>query len=116
MSQEPQIAYRLCGMGKYSCPWFLRATPRARVLAHATQRDRRKRPRRGSVYIAIVSISMLVAVIGVGSLLAVRSQSKGADASNDALEARVYAASAVEIGKQLMYSDSSWRTNHSNGT
>ena len=76
----------------------------------------RRRPRRGSVYIAIVSISMLVAIIGVGSLLAVRSQYRASEASNDSLEARTYAASGIEIGKQLMYSDSSWRTNHSNGT
>jgi len=73
-----------------------------------------KHRRRGSVYMIVLAISMLVTVIGIASLFAVRVQRRSAQIINDCAEARLYARSAVQLGL-LHVQDSNWRNTYSNG-
>lgn len=74
----------------------------------------RHRPR-GSVYLIVLSVSVLVTVIGIASLFAVRVQRRSAEIARDCGEARLYAQSAVELG--LLYvQDPNWRNTYLDGT
>src|SRR5205814_887077 len=71
--------------------------------------------RRGSAYLLVVFVSMIVAVIATGAILAVRSQAQSADLLGDTSEARSYARSAVDLGRLWISQDANWRSNRSNG-
>jgi hypothetical protein len=64
----------------------------------------------------VVGVSLCVAAISVGAIAVVRGQSRVADSLNDTAEARLYALSAIELGRYLVYSDPNWRNNRGNGT
>src|SRR6185369_2208038 len=59
--------------------------------------------------------SMVVTVMAVGAIAIVRAQARGNDALGDAAEARLYALSAIDLGRLWISQDSSWRTNRPNG-
>jgi len=70
---------------------------------------------RGSVYIIVLALSMMVAVIGLASLFAVRVQRRAAQMTKDCAQARLCARSAIELG--LLYvQDPNWRDAWLNGT
>src|SRR5260370_36471608 len=71
--------------------------------------------RRGSTYLAVCGMCLLVATIALGALAAVRVRARAAKARNDALEARQYAVSATEIGRVWIAQDKKWRTDYANG-
>jgi hypothetical protein len=71
--------------------------------------------RRGSVYLMVLALSMMVTVMGLASLFAVRVQRRAAQITKDCAEARLCAQSAVELGL-LFVKDQSWRTTWPNGT
>lgn len=75
----------------------------------------RRRRRRGSVYVAILGLSILVAVIGLGGIALARAQARTRDLQADTAEARSYALSAVELARTLIAGDATWRTTHANG-
>jgi type II secretory pathway component PulK len=64
-----------------------------------------RRFHRGSVYLTVLSVSMIVSVIGVGALLAVRQQRLASDMADDADSARVAARSGIDIARYLIASD-----------
>jgi len=69
----------------------------------------------GSVYIIVLSVSMMVTIIGLASLFAVRVQRRSAEITKDCVEARLCAQSAIELG--LLYvQDPNWRTTWPNST
>ena len=70
--------------------------------------------RRGSVYILILSASMLVAIIGISALTAARIQHRAAAGTDDLAAARVYARSALEIAVHNISQDPNWRTTYGN--
>ena len=72
------------------------------------------RNRRGSVYILILSASLLVAVIGISALTTARIQHRAAAGTDDLAEARGYARSALEIALQNISADPNWRTTYGN--
>lgn len=72
--------------------------------------------RRGAAYVMVMTISLLVSVIGVAALTAVRVQIRTASNSNDCEEARSYAQSGLELARNWINSDSSWRTNRTSGS
>lgn len=72
--------------------------------------------RQGSVYLIVLSVSMMVTVIGLASLFAVRVQRRSAEVVKDCAEARLCAQSTVELGLYYVSSDSNWRTTWPNGT
>lgn len=74
-----------------------------------------KRTRHGSIYLHVLVTSLLVAVLGLGSLLAVRLQVRSALLDRESAQARLCAASAVEIGLFRVKQDVNWRTTWSNG-
>ena len=71
---------------------------------------------RGSVYVMVLGVSVLVAVIGVGALLTARIATRAATGSNDAAEADVLATSAVEHALSLINAQPNWRTAYQSGT
>ena len=78
----------------------------------------RIRPRRygGSVYLYVLASSLLVTILGLGSLAAVRIQMRSARLARDSAEARACAVSAIELGRLQIKQNSSWRTTYPNGT
>lgn len=54
--------------------------------------------RRGSSYLLVLSVSMIIALIGLSGLIAARIDHKIASTTSDATEARFYALAAIEIG------------------
>jgi hypothetical protein len=79
-------------------------------------RNRRdNRARRGSIYLHVLASSLLVAILGLGSLAAVRVQMRSARLSRDCAQARACAASAVEVGLVLIKQNTTWRSTWPNG-
>ncbi len=72
--------------------------------------DRTQRRRRGTAYMAVVGASLLVTVIGLGSLMLTRLHHRTLNRAALGSEARFYAQSAVEavIGASHVYP--TWRT------
>ncbi len=68
------------------------------------------RLRRGGMYIAVLGASMLVVVMGLGALLAARTQFDSAKAGSDGVAAGWCAESAIELGLLYMRSNPDWRT------
>jgi hypothetical protein len=79
------------------------------LIFAVSQRDK------GSVYLHVLASSLLVSVIGLGSLFAVRVQMRSCRLGKDYAEARTCAVSAVELGIQHIKQDSAWRTTWPNG-
>ncbi len=66
--------------------------------------------RRGSAYILVLSVSMIVAVVGISGLMMSRIEQRTASASSDMTAARTYALAAVEIGLFAIEADPlNWR-------
>lgn len=71
--------------------------------------------RRGSMYVAVIGCSLVVATVGVGALLATRIEARASEGVLDLSEARLYAQSAIDVGMWTIYNDSSWRTSNTSG-
>ncbi len=72
--------------------------------------------RRGSSYLLVLSISMIVALIGLSGLIAARIDYKIATNTSDSTEARFYALAAIEMGIFALDADPlNWRTSVSGG-
>lgn len=72
--------------------------------------------RRGSIYLLTCSTCVVASVLAVGGLLATRAQLKASALSDDAIQAQLAARSGLELARQWINSDSSWRTTRTNGT
>jgi len=71
---------------------------------------------RGSVYVHVLASSLLITILGLGSLAAVRVQMRSARLGRDSAAARTAALAAVELGLTLVHQDPNWRTTRPNGT
>lgn len=72
---------------------------------------------RGSVYILVLGASLLVAAIGVSSLLAARVQRKTVTASAEMIQARELARTAIDRGLwEVKNNPASWRAVFKAGT
>ena len=66
--------------------------------------------RRGSVYLIVLSVSMIVLVIGLSGLMVSRIEQRSASAVSDMTHARLHALAAVEMGMfEIEEYPSSWR-------
>ena len=65
--------------------------------------------RRGSVYLIVLSVSMIVLVIGLSGLMVSRIEQRSASAVSDMTQARLLALAAIEMGMFLMEADPNWR-------
>jgi len=70
----------------------------------------------GSIYVHVLTSSLLLAIIGLGSIYANRVQVRLCRLIRDAAVARTCAASAIELGLLHVKLDSNWRTAWPNGT
>jgi hypothetical protein len=70
----------------------------------------------GSIYVHVLASSLLLAIIGLGSIYANRVQVRLCRLMKDSAEARTCATSAVELGLLHVKLDSNWRTTWPNGT
>lgn len=73
------------------------------------------RPRLGSAYLIVLGAAMLVALLGLSSLMALRLLRRAIEDAIDAAEARSYAQSAIEVGLSKIAGDNDWRTTYSDG-
>ena len=67
------------------------------------------------MYIAVLGATAMVTVIGLTALTAVRIEARSLHGGGDAMEAALYAQSAIEMGRYKIRSDPNWRTNFLNG-
>jgi hypothetical protein len=72
--------------------------------------------RRGSAYIAVLGLSMLVTTIGLGAMLAIRSQRRTADLQNYESDARAAAAGAIDLAAVSLAKQPTWRSSYANDT
>jgi hypothetical protein len=79
------------------------------------RRLRRPHPR-GSIYVLVLSISMLVAVIGMGALLIARVQTRVSRSEVDFATARLNARAGLEAAMFRIQQDPTWRADLGNGT
>lgn len=79
-----------------------------------TARPGRHSRRRGSVYIAILGVAMLLTVLGLGALMLRRIERRISSRTTDVAEARLYARAAIEMGLLRIKNDPNWR-NSPNG-
>jgi hypothetical protein len=70
----------------------------------------------GSVYVHVLVSSLLITIIGLGSLAAVRVQMRSCRLVRDYSEARTCAVSAVELGLLHIRTNGAWRSTWPNGT
>jgi hypothetical protein len=70
---------------------------------------------RGSIYMLVFGVVMLVAAMGVSGMMVARIQARTSGQLNDLAEAQRYALSAIELGRARVAQDSNWRANNPNG-
>jgi hypothetical protein len=72
--------------------------------------------RKGSIYLHVLACSLMISIIGLGSLCAVRVQGRSCRLMRDYAEARTCAVSAIELGMLHVKQDPLWRTTWPSGT
>jgi len=72
--------------------------------------------RRGSTYVMVLGLSLVLTVIGLSALTVARVNARGVRASRDCSEARVLAFSAVEHALNRVNADADWRTTYNGAT
>lgn len=78
-------------------------------------RAMKKRPsirRRGMAYIAVLMISMLVAIASLSGLSVARSRLRAVETASHTTRARFYAESAIEMALHTIGADSNWRNTY----
>ncbi len=88
----------------------------ARRIHLIVPRPSERRRYAGTIYLHVLSSSLLVMVLGLGALAAVRVQMRSARLARDYAEARTCAVAGVELGLLYVKQDADWRTTRSNGT
>ncbi len=90
-------------------------TPPTPPTPPAARTARTPTSRRGTIYISVLSVSILVLVIGLGAVAVGRVNARTAAIASDFAEARVCARSGLELGMLAVYNDPYWRRNLANG-
>lgn len=75
----------------------------------------RHRRRGMSLYITVLSTTLIVSLLGLTGLTIVRIERKQASIMNDRLIARCNARSGVELALRVIANDSDWRNTYTNG-
>ena len=74
----------------------------------------RRSARRGSTYIAVIGVAVIVSIIGFAGIHIARVQMRSVEADNDTRRAKLLARAAVEQAIANMNQSSSWRTSYTN--
>lgn len=69
----------------------------------------------GSVYFAVLGVSMIVVTLGIGGILLARVQLRTQGRESDLAEARLQSQSAMELARLWIQQDSNWRATRTNG-
>ncbi len=77
------------------------------------QREQRNK---GSVYVLVMSVCLLLTTIGLGALIAVRVDRRTVQLTQDTINARMAAQSALAWGLTYIEQTPNWRSDQSNGT
>lgn len=76
----------------------------------------RSNRRRGSLYVAVLSVALLITIIGVSAVLAARVEQRALVDTEAAAKADCGVASMVDLGLYWITADSNWRTTYVNDT
>lgn len=76
------------------------------------KRNRGMYLRRGSVYVLVLSTSILVAAIGLGALQAVRVERRSAGLTEAVVQARTAAVTFIEVALLRISNDPAWRSTY----
>gem|GEM_PF-595789 len=71
--------------------------------------------RRGSLYVSVLGVAMIVSMIGMSTMVVARLNLRSVSWRQDRSEARLLADSAVELGAAIVLQDSNWRNDFLNG-
>ena len=71
--------------------------------------------RTGTIYIAVMGVTLIVGVVALASTTVARLELRGAVARGDMRAARLLAQSGVEYGQNWIHNNSGWRTALTNG-
>lgn len=86
------------------------------MLRYHQQPSRCRRHRRsGHLYLAVMTVSTLVGIIGVSAITVARAKLRDTQDERDRYEARILALSAIENGLAAINKNSLWRTTYSIG-
>ena len=77
--------------------------------------NRHNNARRGSTYMLILGLSLIVTVLALGAIAAVRARSRASLGMEGVAEARLYAHAAIEIGRLRIATNPAWRNLFPNG-
>lgn len=87
------------------------------MMSHTTQAMWHcNRRRRGSIYVLVLMISVMIAVIGLSSVAISRVQLRMSGSTSDLAEASFYADSAVDLALYELSQDPNWRTSYTHDT
>jgi len=85
------------------------------TVSDRTDMSHRTRRCGGSIYLHVLASSLLITILGLGSLAAARLQMRSTRLARDGAEARVYAVSAIEMGMLQIKQNPNWRALMPNG-
>jgi len=80
-----------------------------KLIRHASRQ-------RGSVYVLVLGVCMIVTVIGLSAVLAARIQHRGREIVNDTVTARGYAESGIDLAMLKIKQDANWRSTYTHDT
>ncbi len=129
-SDRPRVSHEFrrgrmgdCGLPRYARNDMLQRIAAGRIRNNVTpdfdpgpKSTIRNHQCRGSVYLYVLASSLLVTILGLGSLAAVRIQMRSTRLVRDSAEARACAVSAIELGLLQIKQNPNWRTTWPNGT
>jgi hypothetical protein len=87
----------------------------ASYIKHRKSNIKNRQSASGSIYLHVLASSLLITILGLGSLAAVRLQTRSMRVTRDGAEARAYAVSAIEIGRLEIKQNPNWRALMPNG-
>src|SRR5688500_9098418 len=68
--------------------------------------------RRGGAYVVVMAVTVIVALMGLGSIIAGRVRLRTAQIGNEAADARLYAQTGTEAARLWISQDPDWRNNY----
>lgn len=88
------------------------STGEAPVIRHGNPTLASSRPRRGAVYLFVLTTAMLVTVLAMAVLYCAQIRGRVVAQDNDSAEAQALAQGAVEFALNALANDSNWRTDY----
>ena len=83
-------------------------------MANFNQRPRRRPSarERGSIYVLVLGVTMVITAIGLSALMASRVQHRVSDSETEVTKAQFYAESVIDLAQWRIADDPDWRDDH----